>query len=439
MHKVTFGLIVMSSILSACSGNDGAPGDKGEPGAPSGLSERARHGLAISPVGVNLDGKTGDEIEQIGHGSYLVNAAGGCDDCHATRRMDGTSLFLGGGTRFPLPPSLGTAVHATNLTPDAVHGMKLGEAQFIEALETGKDFHVEGASLMVMPWPVFRWLSTADKKAMYAYLRAIPAVENPVPEAMKNVIPPLPMPTIYDEGDVDRPLPPEEAPDPDNMLRGFAIQPLDEPADLPAMPVGTQALFGRGSYLVNAIGACNDCHTNPMRDLESPRLEINTAQYLSGGAVFEVPPGLDMALGQRRTMASNLTGATHGYDESFSEFVATITQGVRADEPGQPPLGWPMPWFVYRNMTLEDLEAVYVYITTVPRRTGVNDKVTQPIARYCSEDAGCAGPGETCEQATNECVGAACVDDVTCGACQTCGALTCDAPGADSACKAQGI
>ena len=90
---------------------------------------------------------------------------------------------------------------------------------------------------------------------MYAYLRAIPAVANPVPEAMKNAIPPLPMPAIYDEGDVDRPLPPEEAPDPDNILRGFAIQPLDEPADLPAMPVGTQALFGRGSYLVNAIGA----------------------------------------------------------------------------------------------------------------------------------------------------------------------------------------
>lgn len=155
--------------------------------------------------------------------------------------------------------------------------------------------------------------------------------------------------------------------------------------------------------------------------------------------MFEVPPGLDMMLGQKRTMASNLTGATHGYDESLSVFVATITQGVKADVPGRPPLGWPMPWPIYRNMTLEDLEAVYVYITTVPRRTGADDKVTQRIARYCSEDAGCTRAGETCDQATNECVGTACVDDATCGACQTCDALTCDAPAADSACRAQGI
>ena len=50
-------------------------------------------------------------------------------------------------------------------------------------------------------------------------------------------------------------------PDPDSVLRGLAIVPLNIPP--PANPVDT-ALYGRGSYLVNAIGACAACHTNPI-------------------------------------------------------------------------------------------------------------------------------------------------------------------------------
>ena len=36
-------------------------------------------GLAISPVTLDF---TGRDRNQVGYGSYLVNAAGGCNDCH---------------------------------------------------------------------------------------------------------------------------------------------------------------------------------------------------------------------------------------------------------------------------------------------------------------------------------------------------------------------
>src|SRR5687768_11063170 len=36
-------------------------------------------GLAISPVQLNMAGK---DRNQVGYGSYLVNAMGGCNDCH---------------------------------------------------------------------------------------------------------------------------------------------------------------------------------------------------------------------------------------------------------------------------------------------------------------------------------------------------------------------
>jgi len=41
--------------------------------------ERIQKGLAIAPVPLNLQGR---DRELVGLGSYLVNATGGCNDCH---------------------------------------------------------------------------------------------------------------------------------------------------------------------------------------------------------------------------------------------------------------------------------------------------------------------------------------------------------------------
>jgi hypothetical protein len=50
-------------------------------------------------------------------------------------------------------------------------------------------------------------------------------------------------------------------------------------------------LVGLGSYLVNAVGGCNDCHTSPNfapggDPFQGQKKQINSANYLAGGIAF---------------------------------------------------------------------------------------------------------------------------------------------------------
>ena len=399
-----------------------------------GLNGIARRGLAISPVAVDTHGLSHAARNAVGYGSYLVNALGSCADCHG-----GPPTFLAGGMPFPLDQS--HVVYARNLTPDPDTGLHLTEAEFIEALRTGRDFHPDQTkALVVMPWPVLRWMSDRDLRAVYAYLRAIPPQANTVPADVKGdlPLPPfVPFTGQYTDGEVDRKLP-KQAQDQSGVERGLAIQPLAAPSLLSDRR--TRNLFGRGSYLVNAVAGCNDCHTNPDRNQKT--LKINTDAYLAGGRTFAVPPPLAPLIRQTRTMTSDLLGATHGFfhepGTTLDVFIDLIVTGTHVDEVPPTPLGFPMPWPAYRNMVHDDLEAIYTYLTKVPARTGANDKATQPVARYCASSGDCR-TGETCATATNECVGGSCSSDADCGACQTCTTGACAAPASDSPCLTSGL
>ncbi len=442
-----------SAGLPGAPGGAGAPGEAGASSAPITISAEALQGLAISPVQISLAGLTSAQAEQLGEGSYLVNAIAGCGDCHNQTTAMGTS-FLGGGTRYALGGS--NVVTARNLTPDPATGMKLTQDQFIQAMRTGADFSSASGeagamtSLLVMPWATFRWMSTTDIEAIYAYLRAIPSATDATAADVKPPVPTVPFPSTYTDGEVTPApiLPPEidtmsnPVPDPGFALRGAAIATLAVTA--PSDPAGATA-FGRGSYIVNSIGGCNDCHTNPDRDPAT--LAIDTTNFMTGGRVFAAPASLAATLHVVRSMSANLLGATNGFfpqdDVTFPVFEALLTQGVHADDPPpQTPLAWPMPWQHLRNMTVGDMQAVYTYFKTIALAapfTGAADKATQPAARYCAMTSDCI-TGETCNVATNECVGGTCASDADCGACQTCGAsLTCAAPDAASTCLTAGL
>lgn len=407
------------------------------------LPVRALRGLAVSPVPISLAGRSFAAIERIGEGSYLVNAAADCAGCHGSD----PASFLAGGTPFPLDD--GNVVYTRNLTPDDATGMTLTENQFIESMRTGKDWDHPGEALVVMPWLQYRWMSRSDLRAVYAYLRAIPARSNAVPADVKATSiftgPPVAFPGSYDEGDVVRPLPPE-AGDPDNVRRGLATRPLDAPKDLGSLPPLVRSWIGRGSYLAT-VATCNDCHTNPDRQLVRSLPDfgrVNTAEYLSGGRVFDVPPPLQTALGQRRTMSADLTGATNGFfaepEDSFARFALLLDTGKHVDEDPPRALGWPMPWDHYRLLLPTDKLALYAYLKSIPPRTGPADKKTQDWAPYCSVDSDCAGTeAPTCATATNECAGKACTADSDCFACQTCEYGTCVAPSTSSTCLTNGL
>lgn len=413
------------------AGNPGKNGDGGpSPGTDAGppiiigLSAHAQIGLAQTPVPLNLAGKTAAEIEQIGQGAYIVSTQAICTDCHSP--APDPAHYMAGGVVIPLGPNL--SVVSRNLTPDPTTGLKDTLDQFIQAERNGTDTLNSNEELIVHPWQNHRWMSTSDLAAVYSFLRVIPAITNSYAQDMKPPLPPVTFPGVYNEGQVTRPLPPEvdmfdaSVPDPGFVLRGTAIDPID--VTPPSDPTAA-ALFGRGSYLVNGVIGCSACHSSPDRSM-SPPYNVNTPTFLSGGTVIAAGP-LASTVRVVRVTTANLIGKNNGFFNlpgmTFSTFLTAMTQGVHAEDPPgmQAPLAWPMPWTEFRNMGLDDLEALYTYLSWVAKNapTTSNDVDQQGAARYCASASDCF-TGESCNMATSECYGGPCNTDADCGTCQTC-------------------
>lgn len=145
----------------------------------------------------------------VARGKYLV-ASIGCSDCHTPLKMGPSgpvrdpSKFLAGhpeSAKLPPPPKVnmpwmmvadatGTAfagpwgiTYATNLTPDRNTGIGIWtEEMFVRALREGKHMGTSRPILPPMPWEMYKNLTEADMRAIYAYLRTIPSVSNRVPD-----------------------------------------------------------------------------------------------------------------------------------------------------------------------------------------------------------------------------------------------------------------
>lgn len=204
----------------------------GVPGAPcwaqssdnDGINDpRVTRGFAIAPVPLDLNGK--NRI-LVGLGSYLVNAALGCNDCHSASettqfapggnpffgepKLINQAVYLGGGRDFgPLVPGAPNIV-SRNLTPD-VSGKPAGGRsfrEFVEIMRTGVDLdHLhppcsqtvtdnclpppfEGNLLQIMPWPAYQGLTDRDLRAIYVYLSAVPCIAGPpAPGVLHNDCP----------------------------------------------------------------------------------------------------------------------------------------------------------------------------------------------------------------------------------------------------------
>ncbi len=148
--------------------------------ATSGDQARITQGLAIAPVPLNL---TGLSRAKVGLGSYLVNALGGCNDCHTNPPYaSGGDPYAGERTRINKKRYLAGGVSfgpfiSPNLTPDA-KGRPAGLTfrQFADAIRKGHDPDDPSKILQVMPWPVYANTTYEDLDAIYTYLRAIPSL-----------------------------------------------------------------------------------------------------------------------------------------------------------------------------------------------------------------------------------------------------------------------
>lgn len=115
-------------------------------------------------------------------GKYLVGVAG-CGDCHTPGYFLGKPDFsrqLGGSDVGFEVPQLGT-FYGPNLTPDKETGLGTWSEKEITAAFTS-GIRPDGRQLApVMPWMNYKQLAPEDAKAITAYLRSLPAMQNTVP------------------------------------------------------------------------------------------------------------------------------------------------------------------------------------------------------------------------------------------------------------------
>lgn len=143
--------------------------------------------------------------DPIARGAYLVNI-GGCNDCHTPMKMgpqgpvpDESKMLSGHPAGQALPaiavpqPYLMVATptafsgpwgtsYAANLTADTATGIGLWKADdFIRVLRSGKHWGSDRPIMPPMPWQNLARVDDEDLRAMYAYLRSIPRIDNEAP------------------------------------------------------------------------------------------------------------------------------------------------------------------------------------------------------------------------------------------------------------------
>ncbi|HLH03531.1 MAG TPA: hypothetical protein VKX25_12220 [Bryobacteraceae bacterium] len=153
--------------------------------------------------------------------------------------------------------------------------------------------------------------------------------------------------------------------------QGKAISPV-------ALNLGNRhpSLVYLGSYIVNAHGSCNSCHTcpsyrgtNPYNGLlPTDPTPVNAANFLSGGTPFV----------NGTIVAPSLTPDSSGKPGglTYAQFKSAMHDGASVHSPGH--ILQVMPWPIYRNMDENDFRAVYAYLSAIPSAPSGAGQCTGP-------------------------------------------------------------
>ncbi|MBL7857389.1 MAG: diheme cytochrome c-553 [Cyclobacteriaceae bacterium] len=150
-----------------------------------------------------------------------------------------------------------------------------------------------------------------------------------------------------------------------------------------------QELIQRGKYLTT-IGACHDCHSPKIMTPAGPAPDPE--RLLSGHPSDEpIPPlpgrtdwilfspGLTAFVGPWGiSYAANLSPDDTGTGNwTFEQFKTAIRKGKYKGLEGSRELLPPMPWDMYKNMTDDDLKAIFVYLRSIKP---VSNVVPAPVS-----------------------------------------------------------
>jgi mono/diheme cytochrome c family protein len=238
-------------------------------------------------------------------GKHIYAAVSSCVVCHGAD---------GGGGPFINEPTM-AVLNASNLTrgPGGV-GALYSDQDYDRAIRRG--VRPDGTRLLYMPSWSYAAFSDGDAASVITYLRSLPPVDRVTPRVRLGPIGrilvathklPMEATRIADEGPPPSPPPPMH-------------------------------LVAYGEYLTR-VGGCMACH----------------GTHLSGGHLVG-PPDVPAA--------SNLTPAGIG-SWSSADFIITLTKGR---DPKHHVLNEFMPWRTIRNMTDDELGAIYEYLHQLPPR-----------------------------------------------------------------------
>jgi mono/diheme cytochrome c family protein len=326
------------------------------------LSAKAQSAFAVWLLALGLHAPTRLEAAQeigptqqtaVEQGRYLVQVAN-CVSCHTTK--DGASFA--GGQAFQTTYRFFGDLYSSNITPDRETGLgEWTEDDFIRAMRLGV---ARGGKHLfpAFPYTSFTKLATADLKAIYAYLRTVPAVHAVPPENSfwfrQRWVMVLWNALFFRAGEL--------APD-----------------------RGKSDVWNRGHYLVEALGHCGACHT-PRNLLLAERL----ADHMTGGVqIGEVEAGKN-----RTWSAPNLTSAQSGLAKWSAEDLQKYLKTGNSRRAGV--LG-PMNEVIgnsLRYLTDADAAALVTYIKDIP----ANGESPQQTLSANERDAGQALYDKHCEE-----------------------------------------
>jgi mono/diheme cytochrome c family protein len=242
-------------------------------------------------------------------GRYLF-ASRGCATCHGSS---------GAGKDF-VNDGQGLRIHAPNITPgsgSAVLGYR--SEDWVRTVRHG--VKPDGRPLFVMPSEDYNRFTDADIGALVAYLQRLPAQAG----AGFSAELPLVVRLAYGFG----------------VLQDAAAK-IDHRLP-PQQPVPEAASVEHGQYVANM---CIGCH----------------GAQLSGGKIPGAPPGWPAA--------ANLTPGSGSVMPRYPDaaaFVAMMRTGLRPDGSGGIR---EMPFSSFRQMSEVDLQALYVFLRSLPARPG---------------------------------------------------------------------
>jgi len=241
----------------------------------------------------------------LARGRRLATTISKCSDCH--------KADFGGGVFIDAPPV--ARLFSANLTRGKGGiGGQLSDLDWERAIRHG--VKPDGSALKFMPAQEFREMSDEDAAALIAYLKSLPPVDR---EIGTNSVGPIGR-ALFAKGDL--------ALIPAELINHAAAHPTP-------VPMGVSVAYGE--YVAN-IGGCKGCH----------------GPGLSGGHIPGTPPEWKDAA------TITPTGIGHYTEDDFIRALRT------AKRPNGAPIDSLMPVRFNKDLTDDELRALYAYLKTVP-------------------------------------------------------------------------